>query len=226
MRLCFADFEVDSDARLLLHGNTDVHVSPKAFDLLMALIDSRPKVVPKTDLQNRLWPSTFVSEANLPGLVSELRAALDDRPAAPRFIRTVHRVGYSFCGEVRASPGAQEAISCWLVHGMRRFPLGVGVNSIGRDPASTVWIESPDVSRRHSEIRIGEGRATLRDMGSKNGTFHREKRVELAELGDGDRIRVGPVRLTFRMATPGSPTRTQKQASKSRQPVKKPLGLD
>ena len=48
-------------------------------------------------MQNRLWPSTFVVEKNLTNLVSEVRAALDDDPAHPRFVRTVHRFGYAFC---------------------------------------------------------------------------------------------------------------------------------
>jgi TolB-like protein/cytochrome c-type biogenesis protein CcmH/NrfG len=52
----------------------------------------------KSEIHERLWPQTFVSEATLASVVSELRAALGDDPKTPRFVRTVHGHGYAFSG--------------------------------------------------------------------------------------------------------------------------------
>ena len=55
----------------------------------------------------RLWPETFVAEANLSNLVAEIREALGDRARAPLFVRTAHGFGYAFCGEATTLPGTQ-----------------------------------------------------------------------------------------------------------------------
>jgi DNA-binding winged helix-turn-helix (wHTH) protein len=59
--------------------------------LLSVLIDNRARALSKAELHDRLWPDTYVTEANLAVLVAEVRDALHDRPDAPRFIRTVRR---------------------------------------------------------------------------------------------------------------------------------------
>ena len=56
-------------------------LSPKAFDLLSILVADRPKAISKSDLQERLWPATFVVEKNLANLVGEIRDALGDDPS-------------------------------------------------------------------------------------------------------------------------------------------------
>jgi non-specific serine/threonine protein kinase len=99
-RWTFGDFVLDLDARELMRAGTPVSLSPKAFQLLGLLVERHPSALSKTELQDRLWPGTFVVEKNLTNLVSEIREALGDDPAAPRFIRTVHRFGYAF----RATP--------------------------------------------------------------------------------------------------------------------------
>ena len=96
-RWTFEDFVLDLDTHELVRAGTPVSISPKAFQLLGILVKNHPNALSKTELQNRLWPSVFVVEKNLTNLVSEIRAALDDDPAHPRFIRTVHRFGYAFC---------------------------------------------------------------------------------------------------------------------------------
>jgi DNA-binding winged helix-turn-helix (wHTH) protein/tetratricopeptide (TPR) repeat protein len=99
----FGSCTLDSSARTLACDGRSAHLSGKAFQLLLLLIEERPRVVPKEELFQRLWPDTFVSETNLAGLVKEIRAALGDDAREPRFIRTAHRVGYSFVGEVEES---------------------------------------------------------------------------------------------------------------------------
>jgi predicted ATPase/DNA-binding winged helix-turn-helix (wHTH) protein len=92
----FGEFVLDSDTRQLLRAFEPRHVSPKAFHLLEVLVSSRPRVWSKRELQDLLWPDTTVVEANLPNLVAEVRAALQDDPQQPRYVRTVHRYGYGF----------------------------------------------------------------------------------------------------------------------------------
>jgi DNA-binding winged helix-turn-helix (wHTH) protein len=56
----FGDFTLDDATRQLLSGETEIHLSPKAFELLAALIGDRSRAVSKAELMQRLWPSTFV----------------------------------------------------------------------------------------------------------------------------------------------------------------------
>ena len=97
MTLRFGPFVLDLDTRQLTRGGGDIHLSPKAFELLETLILDRPKVLSKDVLQQRLWPETFVAEANLSNLVAEIREALGDRARSPLFVRTAHGFGYAFC---------------------------------------------------------------------------------------------------------------------------------
>lgn len=90
MKIRFEPFTLDLDTRQLWQGSHEVHLAPKVFDLLALLALDRPKVLSKAVLLERLWPHTFVAEANLSNIVAELRAALGDRARAPRFIRTAH----------------------------------------------------------------------------------------------------------------------------------------
>jgi eukaryotic-like serine/threonine-protein kinase len=104
MRLLFGDCTFDSEARTLQRGTESVRLSGKAFQLLELLLAARPNPVEKDDLFVKLWPDTFVSEANLASLVKEIRAAIGDDARAPRFVRTVHRFGYAFSGPVTETP--------------------------------------------------------------------------------------------------------------------------
>jgi DNA-binding winged helix-turn-helix (wHTH) protein len=210
----FGEFALDLDSRQLLGRSGEIHLVPKAFELLKALIETRPKALTKRDLQERLWPDTFVAESNLAILISELRAAIGDSARRPRFIRTVHGFGYAFTGEAfeipegTLVPGTRSV--CWIVWHRRQFRLGPGQNIIGRDPLAPVSIDLPSVSRQHAQIVVNETGATLQDLGSKNGTFLRGARVAVASpLEDGDKIQVGSVTLTFRARPVGGSTETQ-----------------
>ena len=114
-----------------------MHLTPKAFDLLAALVANRPKALSKSDLHQRLWPDTFVADANLANLIGEVRQTLGDQAQTPLYVRTVHRFGYAFCGDATALAEARapddRRLSCWL-DGQRQFPLNPGTNVIGRDP--------------------------------------------------------------------------------------------
>ncbi len=78
----FGPLSLDRQQRTLTRDGREIHVTPKAFDLLLLLVDQAPRIVPKGELHQRLWPATFVSDATLVGLIKELRRALDDRDSA------------------------------------------------------------------------------------------------------------------------------------------------
>lgn len=74
MTVSFGDLTLDTDTRQIRRGAVAVHISPKAFELLTALVDARPRALSKADLHERLWPDTYVTESNLAGLVAEIGA--------------------------------------------------------------------------------------------------------------------------------------------------------
>ncbi len=212
MKLRLGELTFDPDARQLLRGEKELHLSPKALDLLRILIAHRPRALSKQELHEHLWPATFVSEANLASLIAEVRDALGDTAREPRFIRTAHRFGYAFSGEaveVIDSPASVRPTSfCWLVKDGKRMPLQPGDNILGRDEAG-IQIDSPTVSRRHARIRISGTEAVLEDLASKNGTFVNGERVSTAvRLKDGDDVQVGSVVSRFRMTSPKGVTAT------------------
>ena len=104
MKLIFGDNIFDSDARTLMRDGEPAHLSNKSFQLLELLLASRPNPIAKEELFAKLWPDTFVSEANLASLIKEIRAAIGDDARASRFVRTVHRFGYAFSGAVTETP--------------------------------------------------------------------------------------------------------------------------
>ena len=209
MKVSFDELTLDTDTRQIRRGAVELHLSPKAFELLAALVDARPRALSKADLHERLWPETYVTESNLAGLVAEIRRTIGDDARTPRFVRTVHRFGYAFAGDVSPAPaGPRVAVSCWLVCGTRHWNLTDGEHVLGRgrEPGA---IDSDTVSRRHARILVSAGEATIEDLRSKNGTFVGDELVRSARaLKDRDEIRLGSVRLTFRAALAGPSTRT------------------
>lgn len=207
------DFTLDTQTRRLLRAGDERHLSPKAFDLLVLLIDNRARAMSKTELQEKLWPATYVLETNLAGLVAEIRQALDDSATEPRYVRTVHRFGYWFVGAIQNESAPQATlkspIKYWLVWETRQVPLREGANILGRAPDAEVWVDALGVSRHHARITLSGGDATVEDLGSKNGTYLRGDRLTTpSRLADGDQIRLGSVVMTFRIPPPAGSTET------------------
>ena len=213
MRYRFGGFAIDEDARQLVERDREVHLSPKAFDLLVALLRARPRALSKAELHALLWPDTFVSDANLAMLVAEIREAIDDDARAPRFVRTVQRYGYAFHGSAtteQSGAGTSGQFMYWLVAPLRQIPLTAGENVVGRDPNLQVWLDSTSVSRHHARITIEGDGVTLEDLNSKNGTRVRGREITAPfKLADGDEIRFGSIAVTFRVWAGGETTKTE-----------------
>jgi len=205
MRIRFGECVLDSETRELLVRGSAVHVSPKAFQFLELLLENRPRALSKNEIHEKLWPGTFVSDGTLTSLLAEIRDAVGDQARNSRFVRTVHRFGYAFCGQAqetheRAASGGRQRSVVWLIRGRRRFALAAGETIIGRDPGAAVFLDDASVSRRHARIVVSDDGATLEDLGSKNGTHIGDRKVEApVPLADGDAVRVGSVSLTLRI---------------------------
>ena len=114
MKVRFADCVLDVDARTVCRETAAIHLSPKAFDFLAALVEHRGRALSKAELLERVWPDVFVSEASLARVVREIREALGDSPHDSRIIRTVHRYGYAFAA-ARPPPALRPASPSLIV---------------------------------------------------------------------------------------------------------------
>ncbi|OFW42101.1 MAG: hypothetical protein A3J29_05115 [Acidobacteria bacterium RIFCSPLOWO2_12_FULL_67_14b] len=211
MRYVFGRCRLDTSSRDLTRDGVSVHLSPKAFELLKLLIEARPRVLPKAELMEQLWPDAFVVEANLPVLVGEVRTAIGDQAAGASVIKTHHGVGYSFVSEVRevrpendvTAPGPVLVLRV----GSRRIVLGPGITTVGRDHDGDVYLNDPSVSRVHARIVVENGAATVEDLKSKNGTCVQSEPIDKPTLlKDGDEIEFGSVKVWFIVERPDDPT--------------------
>jgi hypothetical protein len=176
----FDQFALNSGTRQLLRDGKEVHVSPKAFDLLCALVENRRA------LGDSAEEPTFVQTLHRFGY---------------RFIAAVHE-------DIPADEEpVTPHVRYWLVWETRQIPLGNGPNVLGRAPDAGVWIDAPGVSRSHAQITVAGRDATVEDLGSKNGTFVKGERITAPyHLADGDQIRLGSVVITFRIPPPAGST--------------------
>jgi DNA-binding winged helix-turn-helix (wHTH) protein/TolB-like protein len=105
-RVCleFDEFRVDPVRRRLWRDGDLVPITPKAFSILLVLLEKRGEIVEKEDLIKEVWPDLFVTEANLTQNISSLRKALGERANDRRYVVTVPGRGYSFAGDVIEVP--------------------------------------------------------------------------------------------------------------------------
>lgn len=94
----FGVFRVDPVERLLFKEESEVPLTPKAFDTLLVLLENSSHVLTKQELMRKVWPDSFVEENNLAQNISTLRKALGGD-----YIQTVPKRGYRFVGDVRTT---------------------------------------------------------------------------------------------------------------------------
>jgi len=211
VKIRFANCTFDTAARQLFRGGREIHLSPKAFELLRTLIDHRPQALSKAELLEHVWPGVFVSDDSLARVVSEVRKGVGE----PDVIRTVHAFGYALGATVEeAEPSARAreagATTCWIIWRDRTFPLRDGEHLVGREPSMSVCLDSPKVSRQHARVVVSSGRATIEDLQSKNGTVVRGERISgPVMLESGDEIQIGPFTLSVRVVDGQFSTETE-----------------
>jgi TolB-like protein/DNA-binding winged helix-turn-helix (wHTH) protein len=106
----FGQFALDSRKRTVSRADSPVSLTPKAFDVLLFLVQNPNRLVTKEELLQAVWGDTFVEEGNLTQYISHLRKALGDNSEDTRLIVTIARKGYQFTADVTAAEAADNAI--------------------------------------------------------------------------------------------------------------------
>jgi Tol biopolymer transport system component/DNA-binding winged helix-turn-helix (wHTH) protein len=224
----FGDHRLDPLTRVLSQGGRPIPLAPKAFDLLMLLVEGRGRVLERDELIRELWPDTVVEEANLTFQVSTLRKALGED--GPRWIETVPKHGYRFTARVReappepspitageaapAVPPPPAAVSTTLLARRPRLIVAAGValalvlgarGWLWREAASEAPRAPASVAVPLTTYQGWEGQPTLSPDGSQmvyaaDGAGHDNLDLYLKMIGPGE-----PHRLTTDPASDISP---------------------
>jgi Tol biopolymer transport system component/DNA-binding winged helix-turn-helix (wHTH) protein len=149
----FGPFQLDPEKRLLLRDQQLIPLSPKAFDLLLALISRSGQVVMKDDLMKLLWPDTFVEESNLGQHVFQLRKALGERAQDHSYIVTVPGRGYRFIPAVRTLPVVTEEIVVQS-HSRSRMVIEEETLPARPSPQTATNTESKTQSKTATQTRL------------------------------------------------------------------------
>jgi DNA-binding winged helix-turn-helix (wHTH) protein len=220
MAFRFGAFLYDPVGRGLSRGGSEIPLTHKSRELLLLFLHNPGRLLTRDEIVERVWPDVAVTDDALRFQVAELRRAFGAK--GEDFIRTLRGEGYRWEETVAAAAdrpvrtpaggnggGASSAPRFRLVLDTREVQLLEGENVIGRDPVAALWIDHPSVSRRHARIVVQQGKATLEDLKSKNGTHVNGKAAQgRVKLADGDEVRIGPETMVFRAAAPTT-TRTE-----------------
>jgi DNA-binding winged helix-turn-helix (wHTH) protein/TolB-like protein len=189
----FGGFRFDADTLVLWRGGEVAPLTPKALELLRALVERAGDVVSKAELMGRVWPDTVVEEGNLTVLVAALRRRLDPRPDGGSYIQTLPRRGYRFVAPLRGPQGIRApavAVFPFERLGVEADPdLGAAIAeaTIGRLAAGEGLLVRPALAVAHHAGEQKGGRDLARELGVDavvTGTVQRQ----------GSRVRVS-VRL-------------------------------
>ena len=187
------DWLVVPSLNRLSRGGESVPIELKLMEVLVHLAERQGELVSKRDLIDDVWKVEIVSDGTLTRAIALLRKALGDDARHPRFIETIPKRGYRFIAPVgepqeTRSPGLRFKLE--TPEG--EILLTEGEILIGRDPEAMVRVDIGGVSRRHARIVVDGADVTLEDLGSKNGTYLRGRRVDKPiRLAHGDEIRIG-----------------------------------
>ena len=103
----FDRFQVDAGKRLLFENGEIVALTPKAFDTLLALVESQGNVVSKEELMQIVWPNQFLEENNLAQNIHAIRRALGEGSGKAKYVETIPKRGYRFVAQIKASTLAE-----------------------------------------------------------------------------------------------------------------------
>lgn len=189
----FGEFRFDCASHLLLRSGEEQHLSPKAQQLLRMLLLNRPKAVSREEIYDVLWPSTFVCETNMAGIVRELRHALGDDARSSQYIRTVHGFGYAFAADVETGEADVSDLIpvATLCCDGQSHGLYEGENLVGRAQNCRVVLAAATVSRHHAVITITGKTIFVEDLGSTNGTFVNGQKIRRSLVRRHDEIAFG-----------------------------------
>jgi TolB-like protein/DNA-binding winged helix-turn-helix (wHTH) protein/Tfp pilus assembly protein PilF len=146
----FGPFRIDSAERVLLQDGRLVHLTGKAFDVLLALVERSGHIVERDELIEKVWPDCFVEEGNLTVTISMLRKVLEASENEDPYIETVPRRGYRFTAEVREVQP--------IDGGKENLVRDPGLSAAEQELAATRDSRSTETKEKRLKISIGPGR--------------------------------------------------------------------
>ncbi len=173
MSFRFGDFDLDQERHLLLRSGRPVPLEPKAYELLVLLLERRPRALSRAQIRDVVWSGVVISESTLGGVVTSIRQALDDDPRRPRFIRTVHGFGYAFCGEVHGAGGERAEgapVAPSLVEAEERGPYP-GLRPFGEGDARVFFGREQEISALWDKLAHGSFLALIGPSGAGKTSF-------------------------------------------------------
>jgi DNA-binding winged helix-turn-helix (wHTH) protein len=210
------EWTVEPDLDRISRGEESVSLRPRVTELLVCLARRGDRLASTRYLIDSVWGTEFVTVNALTQLVAELRRALGDDPKQPRYVETIPRRGYRLVASTTMAESAGATDAAEDLHFMLiddaggELVLHRGENIIGRAPDATIRVDVSEISRSHARILIDGMRATLEDLGSKNGTYLRGRRVEgPVEIGNADEIQIGADLARFRVRLVDNRTKTE-----------------
>src|SRR3954471_23877299 len=114
MKYRFSDFEIDLSQHELRRAGVSVHIEPQVFDVIVHLVRNHDRVVSKDELIDTVWNGRAISEAAFSSRINGARRVLGDNGTDQLFIKTLHRRGFRFVGDVQ-TVGASDADAVRLV---------------------------------------------------------------------------------------------------------------
>lgn len=136
-------FVLDDAGGRLLRDGLPVPLTPKSFALLQHLVSRPNQLLPKAELLAAVWPGVFVTDAVLKNAIRELRRALEDDAARPRYIETAHRRGYRFLAPASSVPGARTIAPLTSAPRVQYAPSGnvnIAYQVVGDGPVDLVFV--------------------------------------------------------------------------------------
>ena len=106
----FENFRIDPDERVLFCEGKPLPLTPKAFQMLLILVQNRGHVVDKEKLMDEIWADSCVEEGSLSVNARRLRMALNDDASRPKFIETIPRRGYRFIADVKENVDGERSL--------------------------------------------------------------------------------------------------------------------
>jgi DNA-binding winged helix-turn-helix (wHTH) protein/tetratricopeptide (TPR) repeat protein len=193
----FGGFRLDARERLLLHQGETVSLTPKAFDMLVTLVENSGHLVEKSELMRKLWPDSFVEEGSLAQNVSLLRKALGENESQ-KFIETVPRRGYRFVATVVVKTGRVDA----PIRSIAVLPFkSLGVD--GGDEYLSIGIAETLTTRLSSlNLTVRSTSAALRYAGAEKDAVQIGQQFQVDTVLEGSIRRAGErLRVTARLVS-------------------------
>ena len=166
--LVFSSFQLDVANASLQRGKQTIFLTPKALNVLRYLVEHAGQLVTKDALWRAVWPGVSVTDATLSVCMSKVRKALGDDSKTPRYIETVHRLGYRFIAPVSTQSAGISGSAVWSQESVpARRPQSATPHFVGRDPELAQlhkWFERALEGERQIVFVTGEpgiGKTTL-----------------------------------------------------------------